>query len=54
MQTARDYLTALYLDWFNNYASLATFAEHNGITEAQAAEIIKTAREIATTQHPEA
>jgi len=53
-QQARDYLTAVYLDWRNNYLTVAKFAEHNGLTEAQAATLITLSRDIAHTEHPDA
>ena len=51
-QTARDYLTAIYMDWFNNYLTAETFAEHNGITTDQAYTLIELARSVATSDHP--
>lgn len=53
-QSARDYLTAVYLDWRNNYLTAAKFAEHNGLTTQQALDLIELAREIANTEHPDA
>ena len=52
--TARDQLIEIYRDWFNNYASTATYAEHNGLTPEQGAALIKLAREVARSEHPEA
>lgn len=52
-QQARDYLLALYLDWRNNYLSFATFAEHNGLTEDEAVDIIALAERVAEHDHPE-
>jgi hypothetical protein len=37
MEHARDYLSKIYMDWVNNYLTIAKLAEHNGITETQAA-----------------
>jgi hypothetical protein len=54
MQNARDYLTAIYLDWVNNYATAHTFAEHNGLTFAQSADLIKLAKEVYNSKHPDA
>lgn len=51
---ARTYLTELYLDWLNNYLSVAKFAEHNGITEAQAMSLLDVARSVFNTKHPDA
>lgn len=52
--TARDQLRAIYMEWRNDYLSLATYAEHHGLTEAQAADLITLARDIFNTDHPEA
>lgn len=53
-QNARDYLSALYLDWRNNYLSVEVFAEHNGLTTEQAAALLAVARSVHDTQHPDA
>lgn len=53
-QTARDTLTEIYRDWFNNYASTEKFAEHNGLTPEQGAALLTLAREVARTEHPDA
>jgi len=53
-QQARDYLTAVYLDWCNNYLSAATYAEHNGLNKYQAEQLIDLARDIANSPHPDA
>ena len=52
--SARDFLTDLYLDWFNNFLTVARFAEYHEITEAQADALIVLARDIFNTKHPEA
>jgi hypothetical protein len=52
--TARDYLIALYNDWRNNYLTLAVFAEHNGLTEAEARSLLDLMHVIANHAHPEA
>lgn len=54
MTQARDYLEALYLDRFNNYLTDTLFAEHNGMTEAQALELLAIAKSVYESQHPEA
>ena len=53
-QTARDTLTEIYRDWFNNYASTEKFAEHNGLTPEQGAALLTLAREVARTEHHDA
>ena len=54
MQNARDYLTTVYLDWVNNYLTMGVFAEHHGLTFSQAADLIKLAKEIHNSKHPDA
>ena len=39
-------LRELYLDYVNNYLTVAKFAEHNGMTNAQAHAIIDIGREL--------
>lgn len=53
-QTARDTLTAVYFDWVNNYLTAEKFAEHNGLTADQAHVLIDLARDVATSDHPDA
>ena len=52
-QSARTYLTNLYLDNVNNYLTLEKFAEHHGLTPKQAMELILVAQHINSTKHPE-
>ena len=54
MKQARDYLILVYLDWVNNYATVHTFAEHNGLTFTQAADLIKLSKEVFHSEHPDA
>lgn len=37
---------AMYLDWFNNFASIAGFAEYYGITKQEAQDLIEEQRAI--------
>lgn len=53
-KSARDWLVALYLDWRNNYLTVAKFAEHNGLTEDEAETLIDLARLVFSHNHPEA
>ena len=53
MKNAREYLTEIYLDWLNNYASTVTFAEHNGITTDQALVLITLAKSVFESDHPD-
>lgn len=41
-----DQLQAFYLDWVNNYLTVAKIAEHNGITEPHALELINMGRKV--------
>lgn len=50
---ARDYLAAIYLDWLNNYVSVEKFAEHNGLSVAQAMPLINLARDVFDSKHPD-
>lgn len=50
----RSHLCRVYLDWRNNYLTVAKFAEHHGLTEDQAGALITLAREVHNSQHPEA
>lgn len=52
--SAREQLKAIYLQWVNDFLSVARFAEYRGITDAQAAALITLARDIFNTDHPEA
>lgn len=52
-QTIRDCLINAYLEYVNNYLTVAKFAEHNGLTEAQAVTIIAIGKELHSTPHPE-
>lgn len=50
----RDILIKTYLDWVNNYVSVDTFAEHNGITKEQAYSLIALSRDVFRSSHPDA
>lgn len=49
----RKTLETIYLDWYNNYLTVECFAEHNGLTNAQAATLINLARDVANSEHPD-
>lgn len=53
MKQARDYLIELYLDYRNNYLTIAKFAEHNGLTDSQAQALLETAQDVFESRHPE-
>lgn len=49
----RQKLIDTYLDWWNNYASIGTYADHNGLTFEQAKELIDLARKVYNSPHPD-
>lgn len=51
---ARDYLVFLYLDWVNNYLTVAKFAEHNGLTVKHTEKLIQLMEYVFNSPHPEA
>ncbi len=53
MRDARTVLTEYYLDFVNNYISLVKFAEHNGLTGKQAEDLLRVAKAVFETKHPE-
>lgn len=50
----RDALINTYLDYVNNYLSISVYAEHNGLTNIQAKDLLDLARSIFQSTHPEA
>ncbi len=50
----RETLIAAYLDFRNNYLTVEKYAEHNGLTEDQARKLIDLARDVFSSDHPEA
>ena len=50
----RETLIAAYLDFRNNYLTVGKYAEHNGLTEEQAYKLIGLARDVFSSDHPEA
>lgn len=53
MKQARDYLIELRLDFINNYLTLDKWAEHNGLTEDEAKDLLMLARKVSDHEHPE-
>jgi hypothetical protein len=49
----RSILIASYLDYVNNYLTIETWAEHNGLTKEQGERFISLAREVANSPHPD-
>lgn len=50
----REQLSADYLDWLNNYLSVELFAEHRGLTVAEAKMLITLGTLCFENNHPEA
>ena len=46
MTKAQKHSIALYLDWRNNFLTLARFAEYYGISEAYASRLIEEGRQL--------
>jgi len=53
-ESARDKLIAIYVEYRNYYLTPEGYADVNGLTREQARTLIDLAREVATTDHPEA
>lgn len=50
----RQLLIDTYLDWRNNYLTVARFAEDIGLSEEQAKRLIELARDVFNSEHPDA
>jgi hypothetical protein len=50
----RNILTAVYLEWRNNYLTIDKYAEHNGLLVNEAQRLIDLSRDVFYHQHPEA
>lgn len=50
----REQLINDYLDFVNNYLTVALFAEHRGLTEGQAGLLLDLAKMVFNSPHPEA
>ena len=42
------------MDYVNDYLTVETFAEHNGLTDDEAKELLALAKKVALHPHPEA
>ena len=49
----RDILHKAYIDYLNDYLTIEIWADHNGMTIAQAKIFMELARHIAETDHPD-
>ena len=54
MRELRPVMIDYYLDWRNNYLTVDKFAEHNGLALDQAIDLIRAAKVIFNSPHPEA
>ena len=50
----RDILIKAYLEWKNDWLTISGFAEHHGLTDQQAYDLISLARSVFESEHPEA
>ena len=50
----RNQLIAMYLDYRNNYVTVARWAEACGLTEQEGADLLTILRSIFNGQHPDA
>jgi len=46
MKNANQFLREMFLDYFNNYITVAKFAEHNEISTKQASALIEIGKEL--------
>ena len=51
---ARAALIEAYRDFYNNYLSVELYAEHNGLTLAQARSLLALAKDVDASPHPDA
>lgn len=49
----RERLACVYMDWKNNFLTITGFAEHYGLTDEEAADLINLARRCFENPHPE-
>ena len=50
----REQLIAVFLDWKNNFLTIGGFADHYGLYDDEANELINLVRKINDRSHPEA
>ena len=51
---SREQLIAVWQDWKNNFLTIGGFADHYGLYDDEAEELIDLARRAANRPHPEA
>jgi len=54
MKDLRSVMIEYYLDYRNNYLTMDKFADHNGLHLDQAIDLIRAAKLIFNSTHPEA
>lgn len=54
MKGIRETIAAQYVEFLNDYLTVAKFAEHKGLTEDQARELIELGKSIYYSKHPDA
>ena len=54
MTQAREYLIDILDDYRNNYLTIKKFAEHNGLTDKEACQLIYLALDVVSHARPEA
>lgn len=42
----KQQLINFYLDWFNHYFTISVFAEHNGLTEETARQLLEIGKQL--------
>lgn len=53
MPSAREMLNLAYLDYFNNYLTVETYADHHGLSTEHARAFLELAKLVHETPHPE-
>lgn len=53
MRELRDLMIDYTLDYINNYLTVGKFAEHNGLTEEQATNLLIIGKVLLNSNHPE-
>tara|TARA_R110000803_G_scaffold146599_1_gene212343 strand:- start:216 stop:428 length:213 start_codon:yes stop_codon:yes gene_type:complete len=53
MRELRDVMIDYTLDYINNYLTVGKFAEHNGLTEEQATNLLIIGKVLLNSNHPE-
>lgn len=54
MKSIREILSAQYVEFLNDYLTVSKFAEHKGLAEDQARQLIELGKSIYYSKHPEA